>query len=195
MRTVVLLSGGLDSAVVLWLRRECDPLCLSFDYGQKHVREIESAKELAFRAGCEHEIVRIPKLRGSALTGDKAMPDKSGDASDTVVPNRNMIMIAVAANYAGNGGTVCIGSHTSDHIVYPDCRPEFLDSLSKSLALSCGVTLDAPFANQSRDAVAEIAKFLGVPVGLTWSCYAGGEVPCSTCPSCVGRNKIAWRFT
>lgn len=184
---IVLLSGGLDSAVVLWSIKDRKPECLSFDYGQRHIREIDSAKEIAKEAGCHHLVIKLPPLSGSSLTGDKPL---TTDAHDTVVPNRNMIMFSVAANYVGQGGHIYFGGHADDHAVYPDCRPEFLRAMSFALGLSCGVTLHSPLQSTTRQEIASLAKELGVPVEKTWSCYAGGESPCNECSACVGRRKV-----
>lgn len=189
-REVVLLSGGLDSTTVLWMIKDRKPECVTFDYGQTHVREIESAKVIAKLAGCHHVVIKLPQLVGGALTNCTDMPGIDGNPSDTVVPNRNMIFVAVAANYVGNGGDIYFGGHASDHEVYPDCRPEFLSAIAESLRLSCGVTLQSPLISMNREEVANMAKYLGVPTDLTWSCYTGGERPCQTCPACIGRLKV-----
>lgn len=190
-KEVVLLSGGLDSATVLWMFKDRKPECVSFDYGQTHIREIESAKKLAYLAGCHHVVIKLPMLVGGALTRSVEMPGINGDPSDTVVPNRNMIFMAVAANYVGEGGEIYFGGHASDHAVYPDCRPEFLNAMATALKLSCGVTLRSPLVSMDRESIARMAEHLGVPTDLTWSCYAGGDEPCRTCPACIGRQKCS----
>lgn len=187
---VLLLSGGLDSTTMLWMYRDLKPECLTFDYGQRHSREIHHAREIAHDAGCHHVVIKLPQLQGSYLTGDVALTD----GASTVVPNRNMIFLSVAANYVGDNGHLYFGGHASDHEVYPDCRPDFLASLSTALGLACGVTLHCPFQNTNRDQIAELAKSLGAPVAKTWSCYTGEDEPCGYCPACEGRQKIEWRF-
>jgi 7-cyano-7-deazaguanine synthase len=111
----------------------------------------------------------------------------------TIVPNRNMIMIALAAAYAQVEGydTLLIGAHAGDFAVYPDCRPEFFDALRPSLKLATGVSLEAPFAHFSKaDIVAAGAK-LDVPFHLTWSCYEGKRYHCGQCGTCTERR---WAF-
>lgn len=186
---VLLLSGGLDSTTLLWellySQKDISVECLTFDYGQRHSREIDHARRLAKAAGCHHVVIKIPQLQGSYLTGGELT-----DPASTVVPNRNMIFLSIAANYVGDGGHLYFGCHAADHEVYPDCRPDFIASISNALKLSCNVTLHCPFVNTTRQQIVAKARLLKVPVEDTWSCYTGGEHPCGYCPACQGRDKV-----
>lgn len=193
-RDVLLLSGGVDSLVMLSsLDRSSLSLCLSFDYGQRHKRELQSARDIAKHYKIDHVIVQLPLLHGSALTDGATVPvdvspvDQS--QSVVVVPNRNMIMVSVAANYAGEGGSVFIATNKNDHTVFPDCRPAFLDALTESLRLALNVRLAIPFCELSKDVIVRMGRCRNVPFHLAWSCYLGGEVQCGRCAACVGVNE------
>lgn len=194
---VLLLSGGIDSLVLLSHLRSAMDLCLTFDYGQRHRREIEAAKAIAGHYGIAHEIVTLPPLRGSALTRDGDVP-VGVDATDpaqsaTVVPNRNMIMLAIAANYAGSGGMVYLGTNKNDHTIYPDCRPAFLQPVGEALFLGCNVRFDAPFSWLDKSEIVSIGKRNSAPLYLAWSCYLGGEVQCGQCAACLGVRQAGVR--
>jgi len=139
VKTLVLLSGGLDSCVLaarLAQRNECEVACVSFDYGQRHVRELEAAGRVAKVLGLPREVVRLPvgSLLPSALTSDVMVPRGHYEAESmqvTVVPNRNMIFLSVAAGMAAARGftDVAFAAHGGDHAIYPDCRPAFAEHL------------------------------------------------------------------
>jgi len=196
---VVLLSGGLDSAVLLAVEAAAgnEPMCLSFDYGQRHAdRELAAAGAVAEYYGAERVVIGLPPdvFRGSALTGGGPVPH--GHYADpaqaaTVVPNRNMVLVACAAAYARSAGRGLVGvaAHKGDAAVYPDCRPEFFDALGAALRFGCGVRLHAPFLSLTKREVVAIGRDLSVPFRLTWSCYEGGEAPCGLCGACVERAE------
>ncbi|MET8683609.1 7-cyano-7-deazaguanine synthase QueC [Streptomyces sp. NPDC004732] len=204
---VVIASGGLDSTAAAYLlaSQGSSVSLLSFDYGQRHRKELESAARIAALLDAAHEVVDLTSvgrlLGGSALTDTGvAVPD--GHYSDesmriTVVPNRNAIMLEVAAGVAvaSKADAVAFGAHAGDHFIYPDCRPEFFEKLAASIRagnegfLAEGFQLVAPFLNVTKADIVETAAELQVPFELTWSCYKGGEVHCGTCGTCTERRE------
>jgi 7-cyano-7-deazaguanine synthase len=198
-KALIVLSGGLDSTTLLH-HMKCAGYTLgaiSFDYGQKHAKELEFARYWAGTFGLPHEIVKLDNVfAGSALTNDKPMPlsDYSVDSmKTTVVPNRNMVMLAIAVSKAIQGGytTVAYGAHAGDREVYPDCRPAFVNTMRRAAQLCdwTPVKLMAPFLDLTKREIAVLAADLGVDLSHTWSCYEGGEEPCGQCGSCRSRNE------
>lgn len=203
MKTVVVLSGGLDSTVLLHKVVEEvgteQVLAISVLYGQRHRRELKHAQHAATRIGVRHEVLDLtalaPALRGSALTSeDVAVPhghyaDESMKA--TVVPNRNMLLLAVAGSYAIANGARCLayGAHAGDHAIYPDCRPEFVNVMASAFGLADWSPLElyAPFIFQKKEDIVREGARLGVPMETTWSCYEGGDKHCGQCGTCVER--------
>ena len=205
-QAVVLLSGGLDSATTLYLARKqgfnCH--CLTFDYGQRHRREIESAKKIAKAANCPTRIIKI-KLpwKGSSLL-DKKIKLPITDyrlpitIPSTYVPGRNIIFLSFALSYAEaiKAGAIFIGAHSQDYSGYPDCRPEFYRAFSKVIATGTKsgvekrkIQIKTPLIRKTKAQIIRLGKSLGVPFALTWSCYRGGKRPCGTCDSCYFRMK------
>ncbi len=210
MRVVSLLSGGLDSSVLLGHIVETmtkDVIALSVDYGQRHSKELEAADKIAKHYGVEHVRVDLTALRdvlaGSSLTSDEVAVPDGHYAEDsmriTVVPNRNMIMIAVAGGLAVSRGAerVVVAVHAGDHYIYPDCRPEFVRSAGLALYAGTdgfgpdgeGVDVGAPFLYKTKGWIAYYGHTLGVPLAMTWSCYKGGDLHCGTCGTCVERRE------
>ncbi|MDR2513463.1 MAG: 7-cyano-7-deazaguanine synthase QueC [Puniceicoccales bacterium] len=203
MKTVVVLSGGLDSTVLLASLlaegREC--LALSFDYGQRHVREIDSARAVCAFYGVHHQVADLKML--TPLWGSNSLTDTSVQVPNghyteeqmkvTVVPGRNLVFLSIAAAWAmGNKcDSLAYGAHGGDHTIYPDCRPEFATALGNTLALADWhrVSLEHPFASLDKTAIVRIGKKLGAPFHLTWSCYKGGERHCGLCATCVERRE------
>ena len=200
MKAVVLLSGGLDSTVctAALVAAGHTVRALSVHYGQRHSRELESARAVARHYGIAHETAAIPAelVGGSALTGGGPVPhghyeDESMRA--TVVPNRNMILLAYAAAVAVREGfdAVAYTAHAGDHAVYPDCRPAFADAMRAALAV-CHyepVRLVAPFVGKTKAQIVSDGILLRAPLTLTWSCYEGGARPCGRCGTCVERAE------
>jgi len=204
---VAVVSGGLDSAVLAHhLRAEgWDLRLLSFDYGQRHAKELDHARKLAAALGAPHDIVDLRStgalLGGSALT-DAAVDVPEGHYTDasmrsTVVANRNAIFVQVAVGVAVAEGAqaVALGIHAGDHPIYPDCRPAFVDA-AQHLAevanegfLAEGFRLLAPFLHRSKADIVRLGVELGVPFVDTWSCYAGGVRHCGRCGTCVERRE------
>lgn len=204
MKITMLLSGGLDSTTLLAHLIDVghDVVCLSFDYGQTHKRELDAAAHFANVYDVPHSIVRLPELfSGSALTHECEMPegyytDESMRA--TVVPNRNMVMLSIASSVAiqNKSDAVAYAAHADDRGVYPDCRPEFIEAMREALA-RCDwnpPALLAPFADWSKRDIYEEALRLNVDVGSTWSCYAGGAEPCGKCGACSARHEATGSF-
>jgi 7-cyano-7-deazaguanine synthase len=208
---VVLLSGGLDSTTAAaWAKAEgYDLYALSFDYGQRHRRELASAKAVAKAVGArEHKVLKLPlgDLGHSALT-DKAIavPDAPAKASrigsaipTTYVPARNTVFLSFALGYAEVTGAsaIVIGANALDYSGYPDCRPEYLEAFERmaNLATKSGVEgrtvkVLAPLLHMSKRDIVATAQRLKAPIAQTWSCYRGGKAPCGTCESCVLRAK------
>jgi len=206
--SVVLLSGGMDSATVLALasRRSPPVHALTFAYGQRHARELRSARRLARRFGvASHRVVRLPlgALVRSSLTQARAplpqRPSRSGTIPSTYVPARNTILLAIALGYAESYGLgrVYFGANAVDYSGYPDCRPEFVrafNALARRAVRSPReggrrIRVVAPLLGLSKAEIVRLGERLGVPWALTWSCYAGGAAPCGRCDSCRLRAR------
>lgn len=202
--TVAIVSGGMDSVTLAhYLYAEGHQLhLLSFDYGQRHVRELDCAKACADRLGAPHDVINLTSLTRliatSALTGGGDVPHghyAEDTMRATVVPNRNMMMlsIATAVAVAHRASHVALGVHGGDHFVYPDCRPGFVSAAQ--LALNLGnegiadprVELLAPFITRDKTYIAQLGDELRVPWADTWSCYQGGDEHCGRCGTCVER--------
>jgi 7-cyano-7-deazaguanine synthase len=197
-QAVVLLSGGLDSATVLYLAKARGYLCrcLIFNYGQMHKKEVRQAERIARRAGCVYKILKIDfPWKGSALLDRKIkVPEKISRAIPaTYVPSRNIIFLSFAASYAETIGaqTIFIGAHAQDYSGYPDCRPEFFSAFRKMIkAGTCGgFSIQAPLLRKDKSQIILMGQKLEVPFELTWSCYRGGKTPCAKCDSCYYRAK------
>jgi 7-cyano-7-deazaguanine synthase len=194
MSGVLLLSGGVDSAVLLAecvATGEC-PLCLSIEYGQRHQREVRAAVELARHYGCGHEIMSLDPVlfRGSFLTGG-GNPDGDSSGANTVVPGRNLAFLGLAVALAASRhlDSVLFAAHAGDAEVYLDCRSNFLTAVRFAAQCAYRINVRAPFLHLSKRQIVERGRELGVPFDLTWSCYSGGETPCGACGACVGRRE------
>lgn len=204
MKTIVVCSGGLDSAVLAYKTAKEHQLAglVSFDYGQRHKKELDFAKACAGRLNTSHSIIDISHvgamLTGSALTDDVSVPDghyAEETMKATVVPNRNTIMLAIAYGTAAAQGADAVAAavHGGDHFIYPDCRPKFIEAFEamQNYALEglSEIKLYTPFLNLTKtDIVAEGVK-LNVPFAETWSCYKGGALHCGRCGTCVERQE------
>jgi 7-cyano-7-deazaguanine synthase len=207
--SVVLLSGGMDSAVCLALaaRRGPPVHALTVLYGQRHVREVRSARALARRFSVvSHSVVTIPigPLLASSLTNASAPLPTRGRRSrrgipSTYVPARNTILLALALAVAESrrAGSIYLGVNAIDYSGYPDCRPEFLRAFRRLARLATRVGVEdgwapairAPLLRLGKADIVRLGERLGVPWRLTWSCYAGGRHPCGECDSCRLRAK------
>ncbi len=205
---VVLLSGGLDSSTVLAMacERGHEVVALTFDYGQKHKRELNSARKIAkhFKVK-EHLVVplNIGELLTSSLTSEtmeipqRQSLDKAGsEIPSTYVPSRNIIFLSIAASVAESRGAraVFIAANSVDFSGYPDCTPEFISAFQKVLDVGTkagkagiGIRVEAPILTKSKAEIIKEAMRLKVPLELTWSCYKGGAKACGRCDSCLLR--------
>jgi len=201
LKSVLILSGGMDSGTLLYdlLDNLNEVHAVSFDYGQRHKKELISAKALADHTKVTHEIIDLSNLKslfkGSSQTDDSVPVPEGHYAEDnmkaTVVPNRNMIMLALATARAitMNFDAVVYGAHGGDHAIYPDCRPEFVGAMSTAIHL-CDwkkIHLLAPYINMNKISILQRGIVLKVPYELTWTCYAGEERACGKCGSCQER--------
>jgi len=206
-KCVVLHSGGMDSTTLLYelvSKYECYPL--SITYGQRHEKEVIAARNVC--EARDHnlllrwKLVRLDLLRGllpSSLTGVGNIPYghyQEESMKSTVVPNRNMILLALAAGYAQGLGASFVGyaAHAGDHAIYPDCRPEFVEACGNTIRLGTGwdndgVQLLAPYVNMTKADICERGAKLNVPYHLTWSCYEGRDIHCGVCGTCTERKE------
>lgn len=204
-KAVVLLSGGLDSAVTLYLAKSkgYEVFCLTFNYGQRHKREILAAKRIAKASKSRWQLVRFElPWKGSSLL-DCAMEVpvnrklKTGIPS-TYVPARNIIFLSLAASFAQVIGAkvLFIGANEIDFSGYPDCRNRFLKAFEHSLreGTKAGIegkslTVSAPLIRKTKTQIIKLAVKLNVPLEYTWSCYKGLRRPCGECDSCRIRQQ------
>jgi len=205
VKAVVLLSGGLDSSTVLYQARidGCECYAISFDYQQRHRRELDSAALVARMAGVvEHQVVTFDLRRwgGSALTDDtmelprdRSLTEMSDSIPITYVPARNTIFLSFALAYAEakNADRVYIGVNALDYSGYPDCRPDYIQAMQEVFRLGTkqgregeSIAIVAPLIDLKKTEIIQLGDRLGVPWELTWSCYAGGDVACGVCDSC-----------
>lgn len=200
MNIIVLLSGGLDSTVLLYhLLNEGHKIqALSFQYGQRHARELDFARRVANSAGVQHESVDIGRLLAdhkNALTGSTNLPANISPSDDvqsvTVVPGRNLVLSSIAIAHASRRGyeAVALAATSGDNAIYPDCRPRFFETLSEASRQAYGVEVLHPFTDKGKATVIRIGVELDVPFHDTWSCYAGGIKHCGACGACLSRKQ------
>jgi len=203
---IALLSGGLDSATAAALAIEAGDrvIGLSFDYGQRHRRELEAAAAVAAALGlAEHHTiaVNLAAWGGSSLTdASQVIPSggvEAGVIPSTYVPSRNTVFIAIGLSLAEarGAGRLVLGVNAVDYSGYPDCRPDYLDAFqtladlaSKAGREGHGTRLWAPLVRWSKTRIVQEALRLNVPIASTWSCYNGGATPCGLCDSCRIRD-------
>ena len=204
---ISIVSGGLDSVVMAHLlQSQCHAQhMLSFDYGQRHKKELEYSLRCANRLNAAHNIIDLQSvgtvLGGSALTDNTiAVPHGHYAAPSmavTIVPNRNAIFLSIAFGVAvaQNAQLVAAAVHAGDHFIYPDCRPDFIqsfDAMQRVAVEGCGdpnLKLHAPFAQKTKAEIVAIGAGLNVPFEETWSCYEGLEIHCGRCGTCVERRE------
>jgi 7-cyano-7-deazaguanine synthase len=206
-KAIAIVSGGLDSVTLAHViaAQGYEMHLLGFNYGQKHRKELEFARLCAQNLNASLDIVDLttltPLIGGNALTDESvAVPHghyAAKNMSITVVPNRNAIFLAIAYGAAvARGATlVGIGVHSGDHFIYPDCRPEFIESFGQMQTLAVegfgepDLKLYAPFIGTDKSGIVRQGAKLGVDFSQTWSCYEGGAVHCGQCGTCVERKE------
>jgi 7-cyano-7-deazaguanine synthase len=206
-KAVVLLSGGLDSATATAqaLADGYEVIALSFDYGQRHQRELKSAQRIAQHFNIDQHFILTVNLNqwgGSSLTDlQQDLPTTGVDSQhipSTYVPGRNTVFIALALSLAEAQGAeaIYLGINAVDYSGYPDCRPEYLAAFQTLANLSSKVGIEghpprlvAPLIEDAKADIVRRAMALGVPIEKTWSCYRGGEEPCGVCDSCRIRDQ------
>lgn len=194
-------SGGMDSFTVLHkaLHAGHDVYALSFNYGQKHSKELICAQEVTEEHSIPHKILDIQSISSlftnSSLVSDQIdVPEGHYEADNmksTVVPNRNMILLSLAIGYAINieASEVWYGAHSGDHVIYPDCRPEFVEIMDKasSVANFQPVQVVAPYLQSDKVGILKDGLKMNLDYSKTWTCYKGLEKACGKCGSCVER--------
>lgn len=201
MRTILIYSGGLDSTVALYelLTQGHEVKALSVDYGQRHKKELIHAGAICAKLGVEHRIADLSAIVGllagsSQTSSDVDVPEghyAEESMKKTIVPNRNMILLAVAFGWAISvkADAVAYAAHNGDHAIYPDCRPEFAQAVAEAARFADWhqVQLLTPFINVTKADIARRGFELSVPMQETWSCYKGGALHCGKCGTCVER--------
>lgn len=202
-KIIVVFSGGMDSTTLLYHIRDAGhPVkAISIDYGQRHVRELEAARQICAAIEVEHVVADLSAI--NPLLGDNSLSGRNVDVPEghyeeesmklTVVPNRNMIMLSVAIGWAISQefDAVAYGAHSGDHAIYPDCRPEFADALDQAAQLCDwrGIKLLRPFVDLDKGDIARRGAELNVPFAMTWTCYKGNEKHCGKCGACTERRE------
>ena len=211
-RVVAVASGGMDSTTLVYdlMSHGFEPYIVSFNYGQRHSRELDYMAATCKKLELTHNIVDLRSITrlisNSALTNlELEIPEghyAQDNMAQTVVPNRNMIMLSIAGGYAVNihAKAIATAVHAGDHAIYPDCRPEFIFSCAETLfranvgfsnfeitPTGVGQSIMAPYLYYSKAMIAIQAIQLGVPFDETWSCYNGGDKHCGRCGTCVER--------
>jgi len=203
-KAVVVYSGGMDSFTLLnevvrdW--GQANVFAITFDYGQRHEVEVDYATVFCLENQIDHEIVFMGSL-GTQLMGGSSQTDNAiavpeghyeeESMKDTVVPNRNMIMLSLAMAHCiqKDAGTLFYGAHSGDHAIYPDCRPDFVSAM-KAVARTANylpIDIRAPYLALSKGDILARGMPLGLDYSKTWTCYAGKEKPCGKCGACQER--------
>jgi len=206
-KAIVLVSGGLDSAVTLYyaLSKGYCAECVVFDYGQRHCKEVQRAAVICRKAGCRLWNVKMSfPWKGSSLVDPgmklpaRSLAKASRGIPSTYVPARNILFLSYAVSLAEARGAraVFIGAHSQDYSGYPDCRPQFYKAFQKAIDAGTRAGVErrpikiiAPLIHSGKAGIIRLGKKLGVPFVMTWSCYAGGSRPCGVCDSCLFRAK------
>lgn len=203
---IILYSGGMDSSVALYQYTDRVRLAVSFNYGSKHnVREIEYAANNCKALGIEHRIVELDLSKmgfvSDLLQSGAEIPDghyEDESMKKTVVPFRNGIMLSIAAGIAESMdcNKLLISNHAGDHAIYPDCRPDFIQSMNDAIRFGTynEVEIMAPYTNLTKREIALKGKEIGVPFEKTYSCYKGQELHCGTCGTCTERKEALEGF-
>ena len=201
MKVLPVVSGGMDSVTMLhdlkYQGYEIDEV-ISYNYGQRHIKELDYVAYNIEDLGLKHKIIDISfmaqLLDQSALTGDTEVPEghyEQDNMTLTVVPNRNMILASIAIGRAVNNDcdAIALGVHSGDHAIYPDCRPEFVSALRTAALIANYKPIDilAPYLAMDKGKIIARGKTIGVDYSHTWTCYKGLEKACGVCGSCQER--------
>jgi 7-cyano-7-deazaguanine synthase len=199
---VVIFSGGMDSYTLLnrALKNDLQVSAVTFNYGQRHSKEIEYAASACVELDIPHKIIDITAinelLQGSSLTSNIDIPE--GHYADetmksTIVPNRNMILLSLAVGYAISIGAkkVFYGAHSGDHAIYPDCRPEFVEKMNNVCAVANyqPIEIVTPYLNYDKGEIVKDGLLMGLDYTKTWSCYNGKDTACGKCGACFERME------
>lgn len=199
--SVIIVSGGMDSVTLMYDYRDRIALGVTFDYGSNHnKREMECAEYHCRQLGIDRLMIPLAFIKdyfkSSLLEGADAVPEghyEDENMKSTVVPFRNGIMLAIACGLAESRGLkrVFIANHAGDHAIYPDCRAEFIASMSDAMAHGTyeNISIEAPYTSISKADIARIGKRLGIDYTKTYSCYKGNEKHCGKCGTCVERKE------
>lgn len=201
-KVVVVYSGGMDSYTLLnWVySKGFDVHAISIDYNQRHRKELDYAAQVCSVLNITHHVINMRGLRDvitvSALTSSTPVPEghyEEESMKQTVVPNRNMILLSVASAYALSigAGSVYFGAHAGDHAIYPDCRLPFVEAMNDTLQLGNydQVTVHAPFIDLTKTDIARVGLDLGLDYTNAWTCYNGRHKACGKCGACVERKE------
>lgn len=209
-KAIVLLSGGLDSTTCAYVAKSLDYriYALSFDYGQRLRRELDSAQAVAQAVGVEEHVVMtfdLARWGGSALTDSRidvptgrAAAEMEESVPVTYVPGRNTLFLSFGLSYAEAIGAeaIFIGVNAYDYSGYPDCRPEFIAAYQEMARLGTKagieghpIRIETPLLRLNKAEIVLLGRTVGADYGLTWSCYQGGEAPCGVCDACILRAK------
>lgn len=203
-KSLIILSGGMDSVTLLYDRAKEIAFAVTFDYGSNHnKREAECAAYHCKKLGIEHIIIPLDFIhqyfKSSLLEGADAVPEghyAAENMKSTVVPFRNGIMLSIACGLAESRGLkrVCIANHFGDHAIYPDCRSNFIAHMNAAMERGTyhRIQIDAPYTGMTKTDIAKFGKKLGVDYSKTYSCYKGGEKHCGKCGTCVERKEAFW---
>jgi len=202
---LLILSGGMDSVTLLHEFQKEIKMAISFNYGQKHLKELIFAKQNCDELGIVHHIIDLSGignfLKSDLLKSGGEIPEghyEDISMQKTVVPFRNGIMLAVAAGIAESNDCqkLFIANHRGDHAIYPDCRNEFIISMRDAIIHGTykNIVLCAPYTTISKRDIALKGKAVGVDFSKTWSCYKGGEIHCGKCGTCTERKEALEGF-
>ena len=199
-KVVVIFSGGMDSFTVLHktIRMGYQVYALSFNYGQRHHKELEYAATVCKALNLPHKIIDITAVKGllggSSLTSEIPVPEghyEEQSMQQTLVPNRNMILLSMAVGYAVSLGadTVFYGAHAGDHTIYPDCRPEFVHKMNDVCAIANyqPIKIVCPYLQVNKVAILTDGLKMGLDYSQTWTCYNGRKKACGKCGACRER--------
>ncbi|MDG6934911.1 MAG: 7-cyano-7-deazaguanine synthase QueC [Nitrososphaerota archaeon] len=206
MRSIILLSGGIDSATALYssLKESDEVLALTFDYEIGRSKEIEAAKRIAESAGILHRLVELPfykSLKGSPSSTSKKLGKEEGGLSPAYVPARNLVFFGVAAAHAETygAGEIITGHIKGDSSRFPDVGNGFVSAMNTLLGSTSGVgrvvpVIRMPLLGKTKEKVLEEAIRLNVPLERTWSCYNNADEPCGVCYGCESRRDAFRRI-